>query len=215
VLAPKGLRRPCPPILQPQQDLVDILTPLTLCTGLDEALGGEVAKIFGVSYVAVKKWAYAGKIKYIKTPGGKYRYPESEIRRLLGEQMPRGKAVVYARVSSADQKEDLERQKQRLTEHARSKGYQDIEVIDDIASGLNENRKVLNKLFKLVTERQIEAVFIAYKDRLTRFGFKYLEAFFSSYGCRIETIDSEEIKQPQEELVEDLIAIVTSFAGRI
>jgi putative resolvase len=163
----------------------------------------------------VKKWAYAGKIKYIKTPGGKYRYPESEIRRLLGEQMPRGKAVVYARVSSADQKEDLERQKQRLTEHARSKGYQDIEVIDDIASGLNENRKGLNKLFKLVTERQIEAVFIAYKDRLTRFGFKYLEAFFSSYGCRIETIDSEEIKQPQEELVEDLIAIVTSFAGRI
>jgi putative resolvase len=52
----------------------------------------------------VKKWAYAGKIKYIKTPGGKYRYPESEIRRLLGEQMPKGKVAVYAGVSSADQK---------------------------------------------------------------------------------------------------------------
>ncbi|TDA26159.1 MAG: IS607 family transposase, partial [Archaeoglobi archaeon] len=112
---------------------------------------GEVAKIFGVSYVAVKKWAYAGKIKYIKTPGGKYRYPESEIRRLLGEQMPKGKVAIYARVSSADQKEDLERQKQKLIEYAKSKGYQDIEVIEDIASGLNENRKGLNKLFKLVT----------------------------------------------------------------
>jgi putative resolvase len=113
----------------------------------------EVAKIFGVSYVAVKKWAYSGKIKYIKTPGSKYRYPESEIRRLLGEQMPKGKIAIYARVSSADQKEDLERQKQKLIEYAKSKGYQDIEVIEDIASGLNENRKGLNKLLKLVTER--------------------------------------------------------------
>jgi putative resolvase len=175
---------------------------------------GEVARIFGVSYVAVKKWAYAGKIKYIKTPGGKYRYPESEVRRLLGEQMPKGKVSVYVRVSSADQKEDLERQKRKLVEYAKSKGYQDIEVIEDIASGLNENRKGLNKLFKLVAERQIEAVFITYKDRLTRFGFKYLDAFFSSYGCRIEAMDSEEIKEPQQKL-EDLIATVTSFAGRI
>ena len=81
---------------------------------------GEVAKIFGVSYVAMKKWAYSGKIKYIKTPSGKYRYPESEIRRLLGKQMPKGR-VGLCKVSSADQKEDLERQKQRLVEYARSK----------------------------------------------------------------------------------------------
>jgi predicted site-specific integrase-resolvase len=71
---------------------------------------GEVAKIFGVSYVAVKKRAYSGKIKYIKTPGGKY----SEIKR-LGE-APKGRVAIYTRVSSADLKEDLERQKQRLIE---------------------------------------------------------------------------------------------------
>jgi predicted site-specific integrase-resolvase len=129
--------------------------------------------------------------------------------------MPKGKISVYVRVSSADQKEDLERQKRKLVEYVKSKGYQDIEVIEDVASGLNENRKGLNKLFKLVAERQIEAVFITCEDRLTRFGFKYLDAFFSSYGCRIEAIDSEEIKEPQQELVEDLIAIVTSFAERI
>jgi len=155
------------------------------------------------------------KIKYIKTPGGKYRYPESEVKRLLGEQAPKGRAAVYARVSSADQKEDLERQKQRLVEYARSKGYQDIVVLEDVASGLDENRKGLAKLFELVSEKQVEAVFITYKDRLTRFGFKYLEAFFNSHGCRIETIDSEEAEELQQELVEDLIAIVTSFAGRI
>jgi len=73
---------------------------------------GEVAKIFSVSYVAVKKRAYSGKI----------RYPESEIKRLLGE-APKGKVAIYARVSSADQREDLERQKQRLVEYAKSKGY--------------------------------------------------------------------------------------------
>ncbi|TDA28538.1 MAG: hypothetical protein DSO01_00600 [Archaeoglobi archaeon] len=81
----------------------------------------KLAKIFGVSYVAVKNWAYSGKIKYIKTPGGKYRYPESEIKMLLGE-APKGRVAIYARVSSEDQKEDLERQKQRLVEYAKSKG---------------------------------------------------------------------------------------------
>jgi len=176
---------------------------------------GEVAEVFGVSYVAVEKWAYSGKIKYIRTSGGKYRYPESEVKRLLDEQMPKGKATVYVRVSSADQREDLEEQKQRLIEYARSKGYQNIEVIEDIASGLNEDRRGLAKLFELVAQRQIEAVFITYRDRLTHFGFRYLEAFFSSHGCRIETIDSEDLKESQQELVEDLIAIVTSLAGRI
>ncbi|MBS7251216.1 MAG: IS607 family transposase [Candidatus Freyarchaeota archaeon] len=176
---------------------------------------GEVAKLFRVSYVAVKKWAYAGKIKFIKTPGGKYRYPESEVRRLLGELAPKGKAVVYARVSSADQKEDLERQKKRLLEYAESKGYLEVTVLEDIASGLNENRKGLAQLFELVSQKQVEAVFISHKDRLARFGFKYLEAFFSSHACRIEALNKEETKEPQQELVEDLVAIVTSFAGRI
>jgi len=176
---------------------------------------GEVARIFGVSYVAVKKWAYSGKIRFIKTPGGKYRFPESEVKRLLGEQAPKGRAVVYVRVSAADQREDLERQKQRLIEYAKSRGYQDIVVLEDIASGLNENRKGLMRLFEMVSQKQVEAVFITYRDRLTRFGFKYLEAFFNSHGCRIECLDAEEVKEPQQELIEDLIAIVTSFAGRI
>jgi len=119
---------------------------------------GEVAKIFGVSYTTVKKWAYSGKIKFIKTPGGRYRYPESEVRCLLGS-VPKRKAVVYARVSSADQKDDLERQKNRLIEFARSKGYEDVIVLDDVASGLNEGRRGLEKLFDLVTNGEMDAVF--------------------------------------------------------
>jgi putative resolvase len=73
---------------------------------------GEVAKIFGVSYATVKNWAYSGKIKYIKTPGGKYRYPESEIKRLLGE-APKGRVAIYARVSSADQREKIWRDRNK------------------------------------------------------------------------------------------------------
>ena len=142
---------------------------------------GEVAKIFGVSYTTVKKWAYSGKIRFIKTLGGRYRYPESEVRRLLGL-VPKRKAVVYARVSSADQKDDLERQKNRLTEFARSKGCEDVIVLNDVASGLNERRRGLKKLFDLVTNGEIDAIFVTCKDRLTRFGFSYIERFFSSYG---------------------------------
>ena len=77
---------------------------------------------------------------------------------------------------------------------------------------MNENRKGLAKLFELVVQKQIEAVFVTCKDRLTRFGFRYLEAFFSSHGCRIEIV---ELKEPKQELFEDLIAIVKSFAGKI
>gem|GEM_PF-5128256 len=108
-----------------------------------------------------------------------------------------------------------ERQKQRRIEYAKSRGYQDIVVLEDISSGLNENRKGLMRLFEMVSQKQVEAVFITYRDRLTRFGFKYLEAFFNSHGCRIECLDAEEVKESQQELIEDLIAIVTSFAGRI
>jgi predicted site-specific integrase-resolvase len=77
---------------------------------------GELAEIFGVSYVAVKKWAYSGKIKYIKTP--------AVNTGTLRVRAPKGRIAIYARVSSADQREDLERQKQRLVEYAKSKGLQ-------------------------------------------------------------------------------------------
>ena len=151
---------------------------------------GEVAEIFGVSYTAVKKWTYSGKIKYFKTPGGRYRYSESEVRRLLGL-APKRKVVVYARVGSSDQRDDLERQKNRLVEFARSQGCENVIVLEDVASGLNEKRRGLRKLFDLVANGEVESVFITYKDRLTRFGFSYIERFFSSHGVSIHVIDGE------------------------
>ena len=125
------------------------------------------------------------------------------------------KVVIYARVSSRDQKGDLERQVEYLKNYCSAKGYQVAKIITDISSGLNENRKGLKQLFKLVESGEVTKVVITNKDRLTRFGFKYLEQYFNSHGVEIEVILDDEEKIPEKELVEDLLAIVTSFAGKL
>ncbi|MDF2956327.1 MAG: putative site-specific integrase-resolvase [Candidatus Alkanophagales archaeon MCA70_species_2] len=88
-------------------------------------------------------------------------------------------------------------------------------ILTDISSGMNENRRGLKQLFKLVEGGEVGKVVITYRDRLTCFGFKYLEQYFNSYGVEIETIFDDEEKTPKKELVEDLLAIVTSFAGKL
>jgi len=174
---------------------------------------GEVAKRLGVSTMTVRRWIKAGKIKAYQI-GREFRIPESEVLRLLEGKLP-DKVVIYARVSSRDQKEDLERQVEYLKNYCSTKGYQVTKILTDISSGLNENRKGLKKLFKLVESGEITKVVITYRDRLTRFGFKYLEQYFNSHGVEIEVIFNDEEKTPEKEVVEDLLAIVTSFAGKL
>jgi len=125
------------------------------------------------------------------------------------------KAIIYARVSSSDQKSDLEKQIQYLTQYCSAKGYKVVDVISDVASGLKTNRRGLLKLFNYIVNREVDAVVVTYKDRLTRFGFEYLEYFFGQYGVRIEVVYGGEPKDVYQELVEDLLAIVTSFAGKL
>jgi len=127
------------------------------------------------------------------------------------------RTVVYCRVSSHDQKQkgDLERQKESLLEYAKSRGYEVISVLEDVASGLNGDRRSLNRLFDMVERKEIEVVIVGYKDRLTRFGFRYLERYFASHGVRIEVVNGEEPKDAYQEPVEDLIALVSSFAGKL
>ena len=174
----------------------------------------EVCQLLGISYSTLLRWIREGKIRAVMTEGGKYRIPYSEVRKYL-ERREETRAVIYARVSSADQKEDLERQVEYLTNYAMAKGYKVVEVLKDVASGLDIQRKGLLKLFKLVESRSVDVVLVTYKDRLTRFGFEYLEEFFSAMGTRIEVVFGEEPKGATQELVEDLISIVTSFAGKI
>ena len=174
---------------------------------------GKVAEMLGVNRVTVIRWIKQGKIKAMRI-GREFRVPENEVKRLLKGKLA-DTAVIYARVSSSDQKSDLERQVRYLKEYCSARGYAIVDILTDVASGLNEKRRGLKKLFDYVVNGKVDVAVISYKDRLTRFGFKYLEEFFNSHGVRIEVVFGGEPKDLQQELIEDLIAIVTSFAGRL
>ena len=172
----------------------------------------EASKLLGVTVRTIQRWDKEGKIRCVRTVGGKRRVPESEIKRILGIQEKR-KIIGYARVSSHTQKDDLERQMVLIKNYAKEKGWE-IEILKDIGSGLKEDRRNFLKLLKMVMRKEVSKVIIAYPDRLTRFGFKTLEEFFKSYGTEVVVINKEE-KTPQEELVEDLITIISHFAGKL
>lgn len=176
----------------------------------------EASRILGVSVDTLRKWDRLGKIKTIKTPGGHRRIPLSEIRRILHiESSPRLRCAIYARVSSRSQKEDLERQIMLLKNYAIQNNLAIIKTIRDISSGLKEKRRGLRQLYNLVKNHVIDVVLITYKDRLTRFGYTYLEEFFKSHNVRIITVLNKPHKTAMQEMVEDFAAIITSFAGRI
>ncbi|MHA1594362.1 MAG: IS607 family transposase [Candidatus Baldrarchaeia archaeon] len=172
----------------------------------------EASKLLGVHVKTIQKWDREGKIRCVRTPGGRRRVPESEIRRILGIQEKR-KIVGYARVSSRTQKDDLERQVELIRSYAKERGWE-IEILKDVGSGLKEDRRNFLKLLRMVMNREVSKVIVAYPDRLTRFGFKILEEFFKSYGTEIIVINREE-KSPQQELIEDLITIISHFAGKL
>jgi putative resolvase len=175
----------------------------------------EAKKLLGITTKTIQRWDKEGKIRVVRTIGGRRRIPESEIKRVLGVKEEEERVVVgYARVSSTTQKDDLERQKQLIHSYAKDKGYGEIQILSDVGSGLNENRKNFLKLLEAVAERKVSRVIVVYEDRLTRFGFETLRKMFHVFGTTIEVINSKE-KAPQEELVEDLITIVSHFAGKL
>jgi putative resolvase len=173
----------------------------------------EAKKLLGVTTKTIQRWDKEGKIRVVRTVGGRRRIPEGEIKRILGLKEERV-VVGYARVSSTTQKDDLERQKQLIRSYAKDKGYGEIQILSDVGSGLNEKRKGFLKLLEMVAERKVSKVIVAYRDRLTRFGFETLRKLFQAFGTEIEVINSGE-KTPQGELVEDLITIVSHFAWKL
>jgi len=177
----------------------------------------EACRRLGIHFVTLKRWIYSGKIRAVKTPTGRWMIPESEIEKIISgkEEAREIRAIIYARVSSSDQKSDLERQIQYLTQYCSAKGYRVVDILSDVASGLKTNRRGLIKLFNYVVNKQVDVVVVTYEDRLTRFGFEYLEYFFRQYGVKIEIVYGEEPRNAYQELVEDLLAIVTSFAGKL
>jgi excisionase family DNA binding protein len=175
----------------------------------------EFAKLLGISRVTVIKWIKSGRIAAYSVHG-KWRIPYSEVERVLGGIQRVRRVAIYARVSSNTQRDDLERQVEALKLWV-SKNFPNAEyvVVTDIASGLSEDRGGLRKLIEMARRREIQAVVVAYRDRLTRFGFEYLKTLFNTLGIDVYVAFQEESKDYVQELVEDFLEIVTSFASRI
>lgn len=171
----------------------------------------EAKLLLGVHTRTIQKWDKAGKIRAVRTLGGRRRIPESEIRRLQGEKGVRS-VVGYARVSSQTQKDDLERQEEYLRQHG------SLEVIRDIGSGLNNKRKGYAKLLDRVLHNEVERVVVVYEDRLTRFGIDTLRKVFEAHETQLEVLNQAEPQSPpqqQEELVEDLLTLIAHFSGKL
>src|SRR5215207_1242109 len=124
------------------------------------------------------------------------------------------KIILYARVSTKKQEAYLRNQIQRLEQQAK-RLEEPYEIISEIASGVNKNRRGLKKLLNLVKEGRVKKVIIEYPDRLARFGYEYLKFILDAYEVELEIIHPQEMGELQKELAEDLIAIVSSFAARI
>jgi putative resolvase len=173
----------------------------------------EVCERLGISYTTLRDYVRRGYIKPVLTPGGKWRFREEDVERLIGIVKQR-RVALYARVSSNSQRDDLERQVRALEEWARSNNIVEYEAVTDIGSGLNEDRRGFKKLLRLAVEKKISKIVVAYPDRLTRFGFKTIEELLRAFGVEIVVLNHED-QDPREELVEDLITIVSHFAGRL
>jgi putative resolvase len=168
----------------------------------------------GLHPITVRRWIKAGRIQVIPV-GREVRIPRAEVERLVGKIDGRV-LVLYGRVSGYGQKDDLDVQIQRLQAWAATerKAVETL-VLSDIGSGLKASRRQLQRLLRLVCEDKVGEVAITYGDRLTRFGQEYLETLFACFGVTLTVLDPGESKKPEQELTEDLLALIASFSGRL
>jgi putative resolvase len=161
----------------------------------------EYAKQVGVTYKTAYQWWKAGQLDAYQLPTGTI---------IVREAKPSATGVaLYARVSSADQQEDVTRQLQRLRDYAAARGYQVTAEVTEIASGLNDERP---KLKKLLTDAKVGVIVVEHRDRLTRFGYGYITALLEHEGRRVEAIYPSDTGN---DLVDDFVAVITSMAARL
>jgi predicted site-specific integrase-resolvase len=165
----------------------------------------QYAKQQGISYSTALRWWHQGVIRGYQAPSGTI-IVEADRKQARA----RERVVIYARVSSPEHKENLERQAERLVQYCTVRGYQVAQVVKEIASGVNDSRP---KLLAVLKDRQATRIVVEHKDRLTRFGFRYLETLLELQGRTIEVVNVAE--NDEEDLIADLVAIVYSFSARL
>lgn len=175
----------------------------------------KASKILGVSAQTLRNWDAKGKLHPHHTSSNGYRYySQEQLNQVMNIKPNLDRLVIgYCRVSSNKQKDDLERQIESMKMYLTAQG-KPFEIITDIGSGINYNNKGLKELIQRITQNKVEKIVVLYKDRLIRFGFDLVEYIASLHDCNIEIIDNTE-KTEQQELVEDLVQIITVFSCKL
>ena len=175
----------------------------------------QFAKLSGISKSTLRRYDKENKLKPAYTSsGGHRRYTESQLFELIGKKNNTNKINIgYIRISSKKQIDDLERQYALMESYLITKG-KPFEIIKSVGSSIDYNNPSLNNLVDMVISGRVNKVFIMYKDRLVRFGFELLQSIFKRYGVEIEIINHQN-NTSEEELVTDLIQIVTVFSSKL
>ena len=183
---------------------------------------GEAAAALGVSITTLRRWEASGKLAAEHTAGGHRRYDLAKLKPELfrAEADAQRRSVAYARVSSHDQKDDLERQKQVLELYCARQGWT-FEVIADLGSGMNYQKKGLKKLLEAIIDGQIGRLVITHKDRLLRFGAELVFAICEAKNVEVVILNQgedtrfEEDPTFEEDLAKDVLEIITVFSARL
>jgi putative resolvase len=171
----------------------------------------EAAKLKGVSTQTLRRWEASGKLIPERTPTGHRRY---DLSQLMGIKQELSFTVGYARVSSYDQKEELNRQVEVLELFCASNGWQ-VEIIRDLGTGLNYSKKGLKRLINLITDNKVERLVITNKDRLLRFGSELIFSLCEIFGTEVVIINRTEDSSHEEDLAQDILEIITVFSARL
>jgi len=171
----------------------------------------ETKNILKVTPQTLRTWAKENKIRSVRTPSNQRLYHKQDVYDLVGIDITskKKKKILYCRVSSKKQMDDLERQKNFL----RSK-YRDHIMVTDIGSGINWERKGLKTILEQSLHGNVEEIVVAHRDRLCRFAFELIEFILQQTGCKLVVHDEEHHKSADEELAEDLLSIIHVYSCR-
>lgn len=177
----------------------------------------EAREYFSITANTLKVWKDQGRIRYRRFSPKKILYDIDSVNSFYDSSIDSRKNIIYARVSCSSQKKSLDNQIELIKNYCISNGIIIDEVYSEIASGLNDNRKELNRLLKDIQDNKVKKVFISFKDRLTRFGFNYFKTVFSNHNTEIVVLDSNEqtSRDYQQELVEDLVSIIHHYSIKL
>lgn len=176
----------------------------------------EFAELLNVSVKTLQRWDRDKTLIANRTPTNRryYTYDQYLQFKGIGKDADSRKIVIYTRVSTRNQSDDLENQVDFLQTYVNAKGLIVDEVIRDYGSGLNYNRKKWNQLLGEVMENKVKMIFISHKDRFVRFGFDWFEKFCNKFNVEIIVVKNEKLS-PHEELVQDIVSILHVFSCRL